>query len=97
MKNGNLVVCIDANFTPEQITLIPNRPEKDGCYEIRKILLTRNGKGVLLYEIENPLLEDAVSKMKFEPSFSMERFRILDDTTELSLEIVEDVELELIN
>lgn len=91
MRIGNLVECINGDFSTEQIYLIPNRPQKNVIYEIRKVLNTRNGKAVLLSEIENPLLEDPISKMKFEPSFHIDRFRIIDDNTELSLEI-ENVE-----
>jgi hypothetical protein len=81
MKVGNLVKCIDGKFTSDQVFLIPNRPEEQRIYEVRKVLFTRNGKAILLVEIENPLITDEVSKLKFEPSFRVNRFVIVDDSS----------------
>jgi hypothetical protein len=81
MRTGNLVECVNDTFLPQQMQLIANRPQKNSIYEVRKLLHTRMGKACLLYEIENPLIEDPVSGMKFEPSFDVRRFVIVDDTS----------------
>lgn len=78
MKQGNLVKCIDDNFLEQQKKLIPNRPIKNSIYEVRKKLLTRMGPAIQLYELENPLVEDPATGLKFEPSFNVKRFVIVD-------------------
>jgi hypothetical protein len=79
MRTGNLVECINDIFLPKQIEMIPHRPQKKSIYEVRKALHTRMGKAYLLVEIENPVIDDPVSGMKFEPSFNVKRFVIVDD------------------
>ena len=88
--------CINDTFTEQQIIHIPNRPAKGSIYEIRKKLNTRSGIGVLLDEIENPLIEDSLTGMKFEPSFSIKRFVVVDDLSNSMAveEINEILELE---
>lgn len=98
MKSGYLVKCINADYTPEQIVLIPKRPNKNTIYEVRKTLLTRKGKAILLCEIENPMLRDPVSNMMFEPSFDIRRFVIVDDNSgnQLREELTEILENEMV-
>jgi len=81
MRTGNLVECINDTFLPKQMELIPHRPQKKSIYEVRRVLHTRMGKAYLLVEIENPVVDDPVSGMKFEPSFDVKRFTIVDDTS----------------
>ncbi len=97
MKTGNLVECINDTFLPQQIKLIANRPKKKSIYEVRKVLHTRMGKAYHLVEIENPLIEDPVSKMKFEPSFDVKRFVTVDDESgnQLKEQISELLETEI--
>ena len=97
MRTGNLVECINDSFLPQQMEMIPNRPKKKSIYEVRRVLHTRMGKAYLLAEIENPLIEDPVSKMKFEPSFSIKRFVIVDDESgnQLKEKISELIEEEI--
>lgn len=88
MKKGAQVICIDDKFDAKLVSLIPNRPVKDEMYTVRETLLTRNGKAIQLEELVNPYLYDDVFKGKFEPSFHVRRFRIVDpdETLELQLE-----------
>lgn len=97
MRAGNLVECIDGKFTPSQSELVPNRPSKGSIYEVRKSLLTRNGRAILLVEIENPLLKDPATKLMFEPSFSVKRFVIIDPESgnQIKEELSEILENEL--
>lgn len=97
MRTGNLVECADAGFTTAQIELIPNRPSKNGVYEVRKKLMTRNGPAILLVEIENPLITDHKTNMKFEPSFHVRRFIIVDPSSgnQIKEELTEIFENEL--
>lgn len=97
MRVGNLVECIDASFTAAQSELIPNRPSKGPTYEVRKKLLTRNGPAILLVEIENPLITDPKTNLKFEPSFHVRRFVIVDPSSgnQIKEEITEIFENEL--
>lgn len=95
MKVGNLVECIDSKFSSEQKKLIPNLPSKGSIYEVRRVLLTRNGKAIQLFEIENPLIEDTVTGINFEPSFSTKRFVIVDSNSGNMLkEILEQENIE---
>jgi len=96
IRKGYLLQCINDIFTPQQIEYIPNRPCKGSIYETRKRLKTRNGDGLLLIEIENPLINDPLTGMKFEPSFSVKRFVVVDDLSNSTMieEINEVLELE---
>lgn len=84
MKIGTLVRCNNDLFTPYQVSLIPNRPIKGNFYTIKDVLLTRHGKGIILEELENPLLP-LIGIGTFTPSFSINRFSELN--TELKNEI----------
>jgi hypothetical protein len=95
MRKNYLVQCINDTFLNDQIAMIPNRPVKGCVYEIRKVLLTRNGKGVLLEELSNPLVLDKVYNSYFEPSFSVSRFVVVDDlSNSIKEELEELLELE---
>ena len=91
MKPSKLVICINDKFnlTPEQSLLIPNRPIKDEIYMVRKRLVTRNGISLLLEEIYNPLLQDRMTGMQFEPSFHIDRFRNIEDP--IGDELIEEI------
>ncbi len=86
------IICIDDNFTPEQIADIPNRPIKDKMYSIRDIVKSANGVGLLLNEIENPKTGwtmRAGEKFTFEPNFSIRRFANLEQMP-LTYEMVKE-------
>ena len=71
------IICIDDNFTPEQMVDIPNRPIKDSIYSIRDVVKSANGIGLLLNEIENPKTGWTTRngmKFTFEPNFNINRF-----------------------
>lgn len=94
MQVGSLVECINGNFEPKQIELIPNRPKQGKIYTVRNIKQYPNNKiGLLLEEIVNdPVFYPDMSGV-FEPTFNIERFRELP---EMNIdELIE--ELELIN
>ena len=71
------IICIDDNFTPEQMAEIPNRPVKGKIYSIRDIVKSANGTGLLLNEMHNPhngwVVRNGM-KFTFEPNFNIRRF-----------------------
>lgn len=80
MNIGDQVICIDGgNWTEQALLLIPNRPKEDKLYTIRDVALTRNGKALLLEEIENPLVPHPSGMGLFEPNFNANRFRKIDE------------------
>lgn len=91
MKRENLIVCINDQFSDEQIAMIPNRPVRDEYYVVREVSVTRNGKAVWLEEISNPPLAHPSGMGTFEPSFSIERFRVVDDAP--VKELVEEAQM----
>lgn len=80
MKIGSLVECINGNFEPKQIELIPNRPKQGKIYTVRNIKQYPNNKvGLLLEEIVNdPLVLPNLDGL-FEPTFDINRFREIQD------------------
>jgi hypothetical protein len=87
------IICIDDNFTPEQMADIPNRPIKDKLYSIRDVVKSANGIGLLLNEIENPHNGWTVRngmKFTFEPNFSIRRFADLQHMP-LNYEMIKEV------
>lgn len=76
MEVGSLVECVNGNFEPKLIELIPNRPKQGKIYTIRNIKQYPNNKtGVLLEEIINePLVLPNLDGL-FEPTFDINRFR----------------------
>jgi hypothetical protein len=87
------IICIDDNFTPEQMAEIPNRPIKDKLYSVRDVVKSANGIGLLLNEIENPHTGWTVRngmKFTFEPNFNIRRFADLQHMP-LNYEMVKDV------
>jgi hypothetical protein len=85
MKTGDIVVCVNDTYTEEQIKMIPNRPVKGESYTVDEVLITRNGKGVTLVEIDNPPLPHPSGLGTFQASFSVSRFRVMDEVPEFSL------------
>lgn len=79
IKFGSRVVCINDQFSDEQIALIPNRPVRDNEYTIDEVLITRRGKAVTLVEIDNPPLTHPTGLGTFVPSFDINRFRDLEE------------------
>ncbi len=71
------IICINDNFTPEQMATIPNRPIKGKFYSIRDVVKSANGIGLLLNEIHNPhngwVVRDG-TRFTFEPNFNINRF-----------------------
>jgi hypothetical protein len=95
MKVGSFIECINSNFLPEQIHLIPNRPIRGEYYTIREIE-DRGGKvGLRLEEIDNPLIE-GISGRIFEPSFDINRFREIEDVPDIQALMDEIFEKELV-
>ena len=87
------ILCIDDNFSPEQIAVIPNRPQKDQMYSIRDVVKSSLGTGLLLNEIENPhngWAEMNGMKFTFEPNFNINRFANLNGEM-LTYEMVKEV------
>ncbi len=88
------IICINDNFTPEQMAEIPNRPVRDKMYTIRDIVKSANGIGLLLNEIHNPqngwVVRDGM-KFTFEPNFNMNRFSDLEGRP-LNYETIKQVE-----
>lgn len=87
------IICIDDNFTPEQMAEIPNRPIKDKLYTIRDIVKSANGTGLLLNEIHNPqngwVMRNGM-KFTFEPNFNIRRFSDLQHQP-LTYEMIQQV------
>jgi hypothetical protein len=81
------VSCVDDKFTQEQIVLIPNRPVKGDTYTISDVLLTRNGTGLILEELNNPPLPHPNIDGTFIPSFASHRFKII---SEVPLEVLSE-------
>ena len=91
MQVGSLVECINGNFEPKQIELIPNRPKQGKIYTVRNIKQYPNNRvGLLLEEIVNdPILYPDMSGV-FEPTFDINRFReVQEGNIEELLEILE--------
>lgn len=86
MKQSDKVLCINDIYTDEQKKLIPSRPIKNEIYTIVEILLTRNGKGIILEEINNSPVQHPSNLGTFIPSFALSRFRVIDPKEELILE-----------
>ena len=90
MKFGSRVVCINDFFTDEQMAMIPNRPAKDQQYTIDEIMVTRRGKAVTLVEIDNPPLKHPTGLGTFTPSFSIDRFRDIEQVPAVGVQEVEE-------
>jgi hypothetical protein len=95
MKIGSFIECIDSNFLPEQIHLIPNRPVKGEYYTVREIEEVGERVGLRLEEIKNSLIE-GVSGRIFEPSFNINRFREIEDMPDIQALMDEIFEEELV-
>lgn len=93
IKEGDQVVCIDDNFDPRSMEIIPNRPKKDSIYTVREMRYydMHDKMGVTLVEIKNPLIvKDFFGKLQ-EPSFNIIRFAPLDQVLDsISLEELEE-------
>ena len=92
MKPGSLVECIDGAFNQKQLKVLKQIPVKGNHYFIREIAEYPHGVGVLLEELQNPLIP-AVGGM-MEPSFAIERFREIEGLDEAIDELVEVLETE---
>jgi hypothetical protein len=77
IKFGSRVICINDQFSEEQIAMIPNRPVRDRQYTIDEVMITRRGRAVTLVEIDNPPLTHPTGLGTFVPSFDINRFRDL--------------------
>jgi hypothetical protein len=76
----NEIICIDDEFTQEQILHIPNRPVKDKIYTIRDIFYLPSGEvGIHLHELTNPNLPHPSGLGTFEPNFNSKRFTTLNN------------------
>lgn len=76
------IICINDQFSPEQIQHIPNRPVRDNIYTIRDVIRSQNGIGLLLNEIRNPSDSGYTTingmDFSFEANFNQNRFTKLD-------------------
>ena len=96
---GDRVVCIDSSMQPEAVEelkrTVPNWVKKDEKYTIREIKTKRGiATGVLLEEIDNPVLYIKLIGGFQEPAFAEWRFRKLkssEDLVEVHQEILEMV------
>jgi len=92
---GDSVVCIDDSMQPHTVEElkrnVPNWVKKDDKYTIRAILDNRGiVTGVLLEEIDNPVLYfDKIGSFQ-EPAFAEWRFRKLKPS-ESMVEVVQEV------
>lgn len=93
-----MVKCIDGNFSPEQWKVFEAYniavPIEGNPYNVRKELLTHNGKAYLLVEIVNPMIPNGVvdgegNDFKFEPSWGVFRFTPMVET-EIEIEELEN-------
>jgi hypothetical protein len=93
IKEGDQVVCIDDNFDPRSMQIIPHRPVKDRIYVVRELRYysMHDKMGVLLMEIKNPSnVRDFFGKTQ-EPSFNITRFAPLDEVLgEIEIEELEE-------
>ena len=93
IKEGDQVVCIDDNFDPRSMEIIPNRPKKDSIYTVREMRYydMHDKMGITLVEIKNPLMvKDFFGRLQ-EPSFNIIRFAPLDQVLDsISLEELEE-------
>ena len=87
MKVGSYVICVDDNFSAEQMSKLSRIPKKDDYYTIRDVVEypKYNRIGVRLEEISNPEIE--MDGKPHEPSFSIKRFRELDVPPSIEAEI----------
>lgn len=84
-----LLECIDdSNYQPQMLQFIDVFPVLGDIYELRKKVITGQGKvGYLLDEIINPLMPNG-----YEPNFARERFREIENISiDNLMEEVEDV------
>lgn len=96
---GDRVVCVDSSMQPEAIEelkrTVPNWVKKDEEYTIREVKLNRGiATGVLLDEIDNPVIFIALIGGFQEPAFAEWRFRKLkpnESLVEVSQEVLEMV------
>jgi hypothetical protein len=92
---GDRVVCIDDSMQPHTVEElkknVPNWVKKDDKYTIRAILNNRDiVTGILLEEIDNPVLYfDKIGGFQ-EPAFAEWRFRKLKPS-ESMVEVVQEV------
>ena len=71
------VICINDNFSPELIAVIPNRPQQGKIYTIRsifKVPIVEPCYAILLNEISNPPINHSSGLGTYEPSFNSRRF-----------------------
>jgi hypothetical protein len=79
LKVGDLVICIDDEFDPISISLIPYRPKEGKYYQIREAFPSRFGMACRLVELHNPRITEA--EFSFEPSFHQRRFERISNIT----------------
>ncbi|NTS41633.1 hypothetical protein HRG84_12015 [Flavisolibacter sp. BT320] len=79
IKFGSRVICVNDQFSDEQIAMIPNRPVRDQEYTIDEVMITRRGKAVTLVEIDNPPLKHPTGLGTFIPSFDINRFKEMEE------------------
>jgi hypothetical protein len=89
MKSNDLVECINDAFKIESSKWIQNFPKKGNYYTIRDVIdHGKQGIGVLLEEISNPILPHS----GIEPTFAIKRFANINTPDYIS-EFLEEVTL----
>ena len=80
-----MIICINDRFSPEARELYEKygvvTPYLDATYEIREVVITRVGVGLLLEELVNPKISIGEEENGFmvEVSWNIRRFRTLDN------------------
>lgn len=88
----NNIICIDDRFSPEARQVYEQygivTPQEGVLYNIREVVTTRYGKGLLLEELVNPKMychNIGEVEMWAEPNFKISRFTNVDGS-EINLE-----------
>jgi hypothetical protein len=98
-NSGDRVVCVDSSMQLEAVEelkrTVPNWVKKEEKYTIREIKTNRGiATGVLLEEIDNPIVFIKLIGSFQEPAFAEWRFRKLnsnEDMVEVNQEVLEMV------
>lgn len=95
---GDKVICIDDSMQPETVEElkknVPNWIKKDDEYTVRAILTNRGiATGILLEEIDNPVLYFKLIGGFQEPAFAEWRFRKLKPSENMVETVSEVLEM----
>lgn len=94
------LICINDTYTKGQLqfyeTWNVQFPLKDKLYELREVVRTFNGTGLLVEEIVNPEvpIKGLTGIFYIEPNFSLKRFTTLDGEALIIEELLETMKSE---